>query len=172
MWKVCEMSFNNGVFLLQSKGCHSSAEEETEWKQKLQRGHAGSNGEWRQAGMPQKGRSLFFCHFVFPDILLNVHILLLNSHYSALFSSVASTLSWGEVLEALLSIFLTQLISAFVWALIHPKYWQRKVIAQMSPYPLGLYYPLPTMSGCSFTPNCGHICKWKIWHLPYFQLPK
>lgn len=43
---VSEPALKNGVFLLQSQGRHSSIEEEAEWKQKLQRGHAGADGEW------------------------------------------------------------------------------------------------------------------------------
>lgn len=119
MWKASKLCFKNGVFLLQSKGCHSSTEEEAEWKQKLQRGHAGTDGEWGQAGMPQKGRTLFFCHFPFPGTLLNVHTLCFNSHCSALFfSPIATSLPWEELLEALHSVFWIQLISAFFWALI------------------------------------------------------
>lgn len=114
---VSDLSFKNDVFLLQSKGCHSSTEEEAEWKQKLQRGHAGTDGEWGQAGMLQKGRILFFCHFPFPGSFLNVHTICFKSHCSALFfSPIASSLPWGELLEPLHSIFLTQLIF-FSWIL-------------------------------------------------------
>lgn len=83
--------------------------------------------------MPQKGRTLFCCHFPFPGTLLNVHAIRFSSHCSALFfSPIASSLPRGELLEALHSIFLTQLIPVFSGALTHPKYQLRKVkVAQM-----------------------------------------
>lgn len=72
---------------------------------------------WRWVGAgwnASQGRTLFFCHFPFPGTLLNVHTICFNSQCSALFfSPIASSLPWGELLEALHSIFLTQLISAF-----------------------------------------------------------
>ena len=175
---VSELSFKNGVFLLQSKGCHSSTEEEAEWKQKLQRGHAGADGEWGQAGMPQKGRTLFFCHFPLPGTLSNVHTICFNSQCSALFfSPIASSLPWGELLAPLHSIFQTQLISAFFGALTHPKYWLRKVkVARMGLCTLWgfpFYSHLPVSNHFS-TPRqqLWAYLQVRIANLPYFQLHK
>lgn len=175
---VCEkLFFKNGVFLLQPKGCHSSAEEETEWKQKLQRGHAGADGEWGQAAMPRKGRTLFFCHFPFPGTHLNVHTIYFNSHRSALFfSPIASLLPWAELLEALHSVFLTHLISAFFWALFHPKYWLRKVkVAQMglcSLWVFPLYSQLLVSCFCTVRKQLWVYLQEGMMNLPYFQLRK